>query len=261
MDNKIKDTSISCPECGASGLFTCTNCKNEIKFNLQWNGKKDEVEKAAEEPKKEKPLKKSLYTIEKGNIEELTKEVIDGVVTEERLKSKKEEGNKEEAARQRQSLIDDIKASLQDDVKSLIIEAVCIMKKDLLDALKTERKKKEPEAKIEKTKREEPQKVSAKPAEDESKEKVAKETLDKVYERIRKEEIIKTDIKKEDLPKEDLKDENDEERKTSKIIKNIEKLKKESPNNGNNNENDFLDSLELWELYKEIINKKHQEST
>lgn len=255
MVNRIKESIIPCPECGTEGLFTCTSCKNEIKFSLQWNGKKKEPETGTKELKKEKNQKKSLHKDQEGIIEELTDEVIDRVVAEENLKNKKDKKREESAARQKQAIIDEIKTGLQGDIRGLIIEAVRIMKKDILEELKSRNKPDEPDVKTEKLEKKEIGKESSGTDEVKNIENQVKDINDKVSEKNKKEETQKSDIDTEGLQKDILHDKKEEDKKVNKTRRKIEKLKKDPPDNNNNNSNDFQDSLELWELYKEIINK------
>ena len=82
MDTKIKDTVILCPECGAPGLFTCTNCKHQIRFSMQWKRAKEEPEDKSDRLKKKEPEKESSGPAVDKAAEESAKEDKDSTAGE-----------------------------------------------------------------------------------------------------------------------------------------------------------------------------------
>ena len=151
MDTKIKDKFIFCPECGAPGPFTCTNCKHEVRFSMQWNRAKEESEK------------ESLKPDEGETIEESTTKATGEDVPVEQLKE-----SEEITTKQKQVLIDEIKAGLHEDIKNAITEAASIIKEELLNELKPEKESKEPDDKSAKSKEKESEKESSNPDEGET---------------------------------------------------------------------------------------------
>lgn len=203
MDKKIRYTIIPCPECGTTGLFTCTNCKHEVKFSLKLNIPDKELEYTSEKIKKEGPEKDYINPDEFDVIEDLINElsintpdevkeetnkqkIKNNDVPKEQLKVKEDRKSGEEAAAQSQAFIEDIKASLLEDLKSSITEAVGTMKKDLLDKLKTEKKPEKPEVKNDETKNGKPKKATADSGKGKKIEKSAKELPDKVSNKDKK---------------------------------------------------------------------------
>ena len=178
MGEEINNTIIPCPECGAPGSFTCTSCKHEIKFNLQWSKPKEKKANKAEELKMKELEKDSVSTAEINAIEELINEfplnmpaeikeetkkteIKNNDLQEEELRIKENRKSEEETARQKQALIDEIKASLQEDIKKSITEAIVIIRQDILNKLKPENK---PEAKTSEPKKENSHKKPEEPA-------------------------------------------------------------------------------------------------
>jgi len=175
MDAEIKDTIISCPACGTPGSFTCTNCRHQVRFSLQWNGQREGWEDVTIEPQGHEPEKGSSGPHEGDSIEEPLKQVRDQDILESKLK---------------QVLFDEIKTSLQEDIKNAISEAVSAIKKDLLNELKHLKG-----SKVSGTEGQEPEKGSSGPPEGDSIEEPSRDTRDK----DKKEDAVKTEGRAEEL--------------------------------------------------------------
>jgi hypothetical protein len=208
MGDKINNATIRCPKCGSPGSFTCTNCKYEIRFSLQWSKPEKETAIKAEGLKVKKLEKDPVSPAEISAIEELIKElplnipdeieeavkkpeIKNNELQEEELKLKEDKKSKEEAAIKRQALIEEIKGSLQEDIKKSVTEAINAIKQDILDKIKTENKPEEPQDIKEETKNKEPKRAAAGSSKVKNKEKPAKKETEKVSEKDKKEEIKK----------------------------------------------------------------------
>ena len=207
MDTKIKDTVILCPECGAPGLFTCTNCKHQIRFSMQWERAKEEPEDRSDRLKKKEPEKESSGPAVDKAAEGPAKEVKDKDIPEEQSKEKKDRESKETTARLKQALIDEIKVSLQEDIKNAITEAADMIRRDLIDELKN---KKESNHKSDKLKKKEPEKESSGPAVDKAAEGPAKEDRDSTAGEVKKKQTKKSDTPSGDVQEEQSKEKEDE---------------------------------------------------
>jgi|GEM_PF-3315684 len=242
MDAKIKDSIISCPECGTAGSFICTNCRHRVRFSLQCNGLKEGWEDSIGEPKQQGSGIEAPGSVEGDIMEKSIKKVTEEDILE----------SEEAASRLKQVLFDEIKTSLQEDIKNAITEAVSAIKKDLLGELKTEEEPEAPEGTSAEPKEKEPGKETPGSGEVGAVEEPVKETPDSTSGGDKKEEAGKTDTPGEDVPEEQVKEEKDKDSEERENNKKIVKLKNPFRTKTKNKKKDFLESLELWEFYKEI---------